>query len=103
MLQYAILLNGLRKSICYINKQAYCFASCNKAVFGGKGNSSGCRGKTGRDQCGTVFDKKETEIDQTQCVEEVLMRKLLAYLEKLNIAATFAQAGIDRIAKDYLS
>jgi len=31
------------------------------------------------------------------------MRKLLAYLEKLNIAATFAQAGADRFAKDYLS
>ena len=31
------------------------------------------------------------------------MRKLLAYLEKLNIAVTFAQAGIVRTARDYLS
>ena len=31
------------------------------------------------------------------------MRKLFTYLEKLNIAATFAQAGIDRFARYYLS
>jgi hypothetical protein len=31
------------------------------------------------------------------------MRKLLAYLERLIFAATFAQAGAHRIARDYLS
>jgi len=42
-------------------------------------------------------------IDDTLRWKEVLMRKLLAYLEKLNVAAVFAQAGIGRVARDYLS
>jgi hypothetical protein len=31
------------------------------------------------------------------------MRKLLAYLEKLSVAATFAQAGLDRVVREYMS
>jgi hypothetical protein len=46
---------------------------------------------------------RSVNIDDTQRWKEVLMRKLLAYLEKLNVAAVFAQAGIVRIARDYLS
>lgn len=46
---------------------------------------------------------KRVGIDDTLRWKEVFMRKLLAYLEKLNVAAVYAQAGIVRVARDYLS